>query len=345
MSKHPCPLISVIVPIYNVGRYLSKCIDSILGQSYPNIELILINDGSTDNSGLICKEYETRYCGRVKYLYQDNSGCSSARNAGISHSQGDWISFIDGDDSIPENYYEELVNVASASSDAGFVFCGLHFSYEQGMRRLFQFKSDTFDVNLDLVNIFPPLINSSCNKLFSRDFVIGNGVFFPVNTHFSEDMAFVLKCLAVRPVAKFVQGVYYSYNVHSGGITSRITPDLILRFCDETFITYSDVRAYYSKHGCDEQPLQIQIIRSFVPDFFHRLSVLVNQDKKFNCAGYIKYFESKLVEIANDSTLQQYRKKRNKYLFKISVYRYSFWMISLYQLVKRIKFRILGLVR
>ena len=100
-------LISVIVPAYNVGQYIGKCLDSILGQTYPNLEIILIDDGSTDSTGEICEAYRERDS-RIIVVHQQNQGALAARNAGIEQAQGKYIGFVDGDDWISEQMYQEL---------------------------------------------------------------------------------------------------------------------------------------------------------------------------------------------------------------------------------------------
>lgn len=100
------PLLSVIVPVYNVEQYLHQCVDSIIGQTYKNLEIILVNDGSTDGSGAICDEYATKDS-RVRVIHKENGGLSSARNAGLEASQGLYTSFIDSDDWLDSSAYED----------------------------------------------------------------------------------------------------------------------------------------------------------------------------------------------------------------------------------------------
>ena len=104
------PLISVIVPVYNADKYLKKCLDSIINQTYRNLEIILIDDGSTDNSGKICNEY-TKKDGRIIVAHLDNCGVSSARNYGLEIAKGEYIGFVDSDDYISEKMFEILFNV------------------------------------------------------------------------------------------------------------------------------------------------------------------------------------------------------------------------------------------
>lgn len=104
------PLISVIIPVYNVERHLEKCLNSIVNQTYKNLEIILINDGSTDNSGVICEKYAENDS-RVIYISRENKGVSASRNEGIELSNGDYFSFIDSDDYLELDAYEYLINI------------------------------------------------------------------------------------------------------------------------------------------------------------------------------------------------------------------------------------------
>lgn len=102
-----CPLISVIVPVYNVAAYLRRCVESLLAQTYPCIEVILVNDGSTDDSLVICREYE-RLCPNIKVIDKPNGGQSSARNAGLKIAEGRYIGFVDSDDWVTPDMYATL---------------------------------------------------------------------------------------------------------------------------------------------------------------------------------------------------------------------------------------------
>lgn len=102
-------LISIIVPVYNVERHLPKCLDSIINQAYKNIEIILIDDGSTDNSGVICDEYKLKD-NRINVIHQANHGIGYTRNIGLQNANGKFIGFVDSDDFIDENMFLRLYN-------------------------------------------------------------------------------------------------------------------------------------------------------------------------------------------------------------------------------------------
>jgi exopolysaccharide biosynthesis predicted pyruvyltransferase EpsI len=125
------PLISVIVPIHKVEPYLRKCVDSIINQTYQNLEIILVDDGSPDGCGAICDEYAEKDS-RVRVIHKPNGGLSSARNAGIDIAAGEWLGFVDSDDYCMPEMYEKLYNAAK-SADADMVICGYTYVDEQGL--------------------------------------------------------------------------------------------------------------------------------------------------------------------------------------------------------------------
>ena len=104
------PLISVIVPVYNVEQWLPRCIESLLIQTYPNIEIILSDDGSTDECGVICDEYSKKD-NRIKVIHKNNGGLSDARNCAIKQANGEYLTFVDSDDYVTNDYVETLYNL------------------------------------------------------------------------------------------------------------------------------------------------------------------------------------------------------------------------------------------
>ena len=121
--------VSVVVPVYNTEKYLQRCIQSILGQTYERLELILIDDGSTDSSGTLC-DAAAQKDSRVKVLHKENEGAGEARNYGINMAEGDYICFVDSDDYIAHRYIEIMLKTAERY-DCGLVQCNFLFGGEQ----------------------------------------------------------------------------------------------------------------------------------------------------------------------------------------------------------------------
>ena len=184
-------LISVIVPVYNVEKYLTKCIDSIITQSYSNLEILLINDGSTDNSLKICREFEKKDC-RVKVIDKPNSGVSNTRNLGISAAEGKYIIFIDSDDYIKSNMiellYKYLIEYNSDASMCDIVKVDendnvIESTQNNEIKKLskLEFLSNVFD--------FRYSYGYPINKLFKKEKL--DKVRFREDVHFMEDFTFV----------------------------------------------------------------------------------------------------------------------------------------------------------
>ena len=137
----PSPKISVIVPVYKVEKYLPECIESVLAQTFTDFELILVDDGSPDNSGAICDDYAARDP-RIRVFHKQNGGVSSARNLGLDHARADWVAFVDADDAVDEKYLEHLWGDGPAAGT--LIFSGHTYLDEKGREtRRLQFSAGT----------------------------------------------------------------------------------------------------------------------------------------------------------------------------------------------------------
>lgn len=139
-------LLSVIVPIYNLNTFLPICLDSLIRQTYKNLEIILINDGSTDNSGEICNKYAERDS-RIKVIHQNNQGVSAARNAGLDLSKGNYITFVDGDDWCDKDYFEKSVKVFEENNDVNVVITNFSRDYADKKKHVKVINSNGFILN------------------------------------------------------------------------------------------------------------------------------------------------------------------------------------------------------
>lgn len=209
------PKISVIIPVYNAEKYLNKCVDSVLNQTYKNFEIILIDDGSEDNSGEICDEYE-RIDSRVKVFHIDNGGPSRARNIGIEKSAGDIISFVDSDDCIDKNMAQKMVE-SIGSSD--LIMCN-YLSSNNGNNTYFNHNLGNKEFNKkEIVDIFYPAfyysqisgLGSCCNKYYAKKFIVDNNIRFNESLIRAEDFWFNFDCFTAAKSIKSIDDYLYYY--------------------------------------------------------------------------------------------------------------------------------------
>lgn len=194
------PVISVIVPVYNVEKVLYHCIDSILNQSFVDFEILLVNDGSTDNSGRICDKYAEKDT-RVKVIHKQNGGVSSARNAGIEAAQGEYICFVDSDDYLESNYLKELIETKKKYPDFDNVWCGFQTveDYYNNNKKAYDVERDNdysfSDLN-SIMDLFEKwFVQMPWNKLYKTKTIVENSIVFPPELSLGEDYIFNLRYL------------------------------------------------------------------------------------------------------------------------------------------------------
>lgn len=204
-------MISIIIPVYNVENYLHQCVDSVLAQTYHDFEVILVDDGSPDNCPRICDEY-ARKDSRIHVIHQMNSGVSAARNKGIEHAKGEWISFIDSDDWVDIDYLEKF---ELDKDDADLIIQGLEYYDNRNGQYFKQIKvADCILSGTDSKKLV-----ADNNVLGSgypvakayRKFIIDKGVRFDTSISYHEDHIFVLNILAVASKIRLSDSVAYKY--------------------------------------------------------------------------------------------------------------------------------------
>ena len=180
------PLISVIVPVYNVEKYLKKCVDSITSQTYKNLEIFLVDDGSTDSSGQICNEFEKNDA-RIKVIHKKNGGLSDARNAGLDRAKGQYYAFIDSDDYIQDNTIEIMLN-AIKKNKSEIAVCNMIRFLEEGETVQFYCPTDhevLYQGNQRYKTLNQP---SVCNKLFEAK--LFEGIRFPKEKYYEDTFVY-----------------------------------------------------------------------------------------------------------------------------------------------------------
>lgn len=209
------PLISVVIPVYNVENYLRKCIDSVLSQTYNNFEVILVDDGSTDNSGNICDEYASKDS-RIKAFHKNNGGLSDARNYGVEHSDAELITFIDSDDYVTEDYIEYLWYLMEKYNSE--ISCAGSVRVDEG-KAFSTNERDCVEAVLDVEHALERICCTSFgawSRLYKKDILLKHK--FPIGKLY-EDIATVYKLIGDCATVAFSDKQIYIWVQREGSIT------------------------------------------------------------------------------------------------------------------------------
>lgn len=223
-------LISVVVPVYNAEKYLYRCIGSILEQTYKNVEIILVDDGSEDTSGAVCDQYAVQ-SDRVRVIHQDNAGVSSARNAGLKAALGEYVIFMDSDDYIETNMYEEMMRIIDRyHCDVVLCDCEKEFpdhseKYTHQIRAGFydrkQLEDEYYPALLITENMEYPATISNCLCMFRKS-ILNEEVYYEPGVRYSEDWLFGTQILIRSRSFYYMKGRYfYHYRMNEDSATHK----------------------------------------------------------------------------------------------------------------------------
>lgn len=211
-------MISVIVPVYNVEPYLKKCLDSIVNQTYRNLEILLVDDGSTDKSGEICDRF-AEVDRRIRVFHTENRGLSCARNTGLDHAAGEWIGFVDSDDWIEPDMYETLLKRAEATG-ADIVECGSFWEYRDGTKERIRRDAEMSGKEALTALLHGKLGNAIWDKLYKSSCY--HGVRFPKDRVY-EDIATTYKLFFEARCVCTVSASKYHYLKRDDSLSGRKT--------------------------------------------------------------------------------------------------------------------------
>ncbi|MFT4412579.1 glycosyltransferase family 2 protein [Fredinandcohnia humi] len=235
------PVVSIIVPIYNVEKYLKSCIESILTQTLTDIEVILVNDGSTDGSGKICDEYAASDT-RVKVIHKEYGGVSSARNVGVKTAKGEYIGFVDSDDRINKEMYRELYHLCKDThSDISICFLGREINGKLINQHSNKIYTQIMDNEEAMRQLFKGVLYrfSLCNKLFKKSCF--ENIIFP-EERIHEDLATTYKLFANAQKVIYTNYIGYIYIKRENSIlTSRFNKKRL-----EAFVGWNEILPFMS---------------------------------------------------------------------------------------------------
>lgn len=228
------PKVSVIVPLYNTEKYCKKCIESILNQTLEDIEIIIVNDGSTDNSKDVALPFVKKYKEKVKYIEKENGGLSSARNAGLKIATGDYVGFVDSDDYIDNTMYEKMYRLA-VDNNLDLVECNFKWVYPNkeklDLGKEYKLKQDYF-INGRVM---------ACNKLIRLSIIKEYNIEFPDKLRY-EDIEFFYKLMPYISKSGIVEDVLYHYIQREESIINKQNEKT-----KEIFTILDNIVSFYKK--------------------------------------------------------------------------------------------------
>lgn len=306
--------VSVIIPIYNTQQYLRKCLDSLLNQTLDDFEIIMVDDGSTDNSAEIAKEYERNNGIIFRYVYKENGGQASARNIGINISLGDYLGFVDSDDWVSADYLEKLY-LGCINNNAEISMCGIYRIWDNGLKK--EFKSG-FHKNGVYNNIEAVLTKTSFspwNKLFKKD--LFKGLRFPESMVY-EDFAFIPQIIARAQQIYYISDKLYFYYWRAGSTinNNNIRNDQI---CAIEILEKSELSKY---------PIVLEVynIREILCSYIWKMLSIDNKE---------------LVKKTINNILKKYSNiSQNEYQYELGKIEYYFFKLILARKIRIAKFYI-----
>ncbi len=308
------PKVSVIVPIYNVEKYLEKSLISLVNQTLQEIEIILVNDGSKDKSGEIAKQYQEKYPRKIIYLEKENGGLSDARNFGIPHATGEYIAFLDSDDYVELEMYEEMYQIAQKEK-SDMVQCNFYWEYPQ-KRKLGKLEIYNQHNKIEKARV------EAWNKLIKREILQQTKIEFPKGYYY-EDVEFTYKLLPYLKNISFSNKPYIHYIQRLNSISNsqnERTKD-IFEILDHV-ISFYQQRGFYEKY---KVPLEYVYTKTLLCSSILRMVKIVDKNIREDLLQKTwenlntKFPEWKKNEILkkNKTVKGFYMKTVNKYTYKL----------------------------
>lgn len=268
-------MISVIVPVYNVEKYLQRCIDSIINQTYKDIEIILVDDGSTDKSGEICDDY-AKSDARIKVIHKSNRGVSSARNEGLYTAKGKYIMFCDSDDYVDKNWCKILFDTINnnpysfITSNYQNVGNNLQVQCED---KYINFETNYYQLFKDGVSPFV------WNKIFDVNILKQYEILFNEELEHGEDIVFTLEYLKHCEKCIFIKEVLYSYVYNEQSLARKYTYDSLYHVLNAFYWRVPFIDNCYLEEYCD----------GYLYNFYYRFEIIFDKRNKMSFLQKMRY--------------------------------------------------------
>ena len=310
-------LISVIVPVYNTEKYLTRCLDSIINQTFSDIEIICVNDGSTDGSADVLKRY-AKLDKRIKIINQKNGGISVARNTGLKNISGQYVSFIDSDDWIDIEFYEHLMYLID-SNDADIAMAGMRTVCGRDV-----FNNTTPNIiTSNFIEKIKNLPNGSvCDKLFKSD--LFNGIEFPRGKYYEDNIVLVQVMYKSNTVA-FSNYVSYYYFMNSSGICKTPNPKALKQKESDRLYFAREILKFAQDNNCKNiDEIKSFLLRTVIGDFISKKSPYYAEAKQILGTHYVHKIKNKRFFVRLVKHLLPRNEKRKNAATCI-VDKYTYW--------------------
>lgn len=318
------PKVSVIVPVYNVESYVERCLQSLVNQTLEDIEIIVVNDGSTDGSEEIVKKYQQYYPNLIKYYKKENGGLSDARNFGMKFASGDYMAFLDSDDYVELDMYEKMYNKA-IEENSDMVECDFIWEYPnkaiKDVGSIYSTKKEMI-VNARVV---------AWNKLIKRNLIENSKVIYPKGLRY-EDIEFFYKMVPYYNKVSFVKEPLVHYIQRSTSI-SNVQNERT----KEIFDVLDNVIKYYKENSLFEEykaELEYTYIRILLCSSLFRIVKIANKDVRENLIDMTwKKINEQFPRWKHNKIIRNQRNKKNLYLKTVNKVTYKFYS-EIFRLIK-----------
>ena len=280
------PKVSIVMPTYNVAPYLSAAIESVLAQTYTNWELLVVDDGSTDNSNEVARKYASIEP-RISVLHKENGGLSDARNFGLERATGDFVHFFDSDDIIMPDFYSTMID-ALVERNYDFVICGYYRDSEQKNGTVINSDikcknlSTPFEYDNNTLPLFMHCFNYAWTKLFRRSFLLSNNLRYQKGLSIIEDKEFMSRVVQCHPNFSFINYTGYRYQIRQRPtLGNRFNKDLIPCHLKGIGLQFNILEEYCSEEALlkrDKGQVVFSTVK-WITNCIYRYSSLTRKDK------------------------------------------------------------------
>ena len=315
-------LVSIVVPIYNVEQYLEKCVESICRQTYENLEIILVNDGSPDHCGQMCEEYAKKD-NRIKVIHKKNGGLSDARNSGVKLATGKYLLFVDSDDYIAKDLVEKTAAIAE-KNNCDMVLYDYYYVEPDNVEIRSTIVPANKVISLEQEHTLLLAATSACAKLFNREFYVKANCPFPQGIYFEDLATTSIFFMRAKRVYYLKEPLYYYINRENSIMTGKNFE----KSSHDKLVALEHILSAYKKEGKYEEYRQELEYLVFANEYFEpsKVLALAGEDGEY-LEKYRKYMYETFPDIHNNKYVKNMEKKDKIHLWILDHKQY--WMMRL----------------